>query len=72
MHKRAIDPTNLSPISRAFFSIDDAALALGIGRTLTYRFIKEGKLKVVKMGRRTLVPATEFDAFPLRLQGIAV
>lgn len=29
----------------------------GIGRTLAYREIKEGRLKIVKVGRRTLITA---------------
>lgn len=29
-----------------------------IGRTLAYREIKEGRLKIVKVGRRTLITAT--------------
>lgn len=29
----------------------------GIGRTLAYKEIKEGRLKILKVGRRTLVTA---------------
>ncbi len=35
----------------------DAARALGIGRTKLYELINDGKLKTVKIGRRTLVKA---------------
>lgn len=28
-----------------------------IGKTRTYREIKEGRLKIVKVGKRTLIPA---------------
>jgi excisionase family DNA binding protein len=45
------------------FSVEDAARALGIGRTITFRLIKEGKLAVVRVGRRTLVPVQEVEAF---------
>lgn len=36
-------------------SINNAASALCLGRTSIYSLIKEGKLDVVKVGRRTLV-----------------
>ena len=36
-------------------SISDAAKALGVGRTSVYMLIKEGRLEVFKLGRRTLV-----------------
>lgn len=38
-------------------SIIDAAKALGISRTSIYGLIREGRLEVVKLGRRTLVKA---------------
>ena len=36
-------------------SIMDAAKALGLGRTSIYAMIADGRLEVVKAGRRTLV-----------------
>jgi excisionase family DNA binding protein len=36
-------------------SVSDAARALGIGRTTAYLLITRGDLKVVRLGRRTLV-----------------
>ena len=36
-------------------SINDAAKALGIGRTSIYQLIRDGRLDAVKLGRRTLV-----------------
>lgn len=36
-------------------SINDAAKALGLGRTSIYVLIREGRLDIVKLGRRTLV-----------------
>lgn len=36
-------------------SINDAAKALGLGRTSIYALIREGRLETVKLGRRTLV-----------------
>lgn len=36
-------------------SINDAARAIGIGRTKLYALISSGDLDVIKIGRRTLV-----------------
>lgn len=36
-------------------SINDAAKALGIGRTSIYAMISDGRLEAFKLGRRTLV-----------------
>ena len=53
------------------YSVEDAAKALGIGRTFVFHLIKEGKLKAVHIGRRTLVPVAEVEAFMRRLGGAA-
>ena len=36
-------------------SINDAAKALGLGRTSIYVLIRQGRLDTVKFGRRTLI-----------------
>lgn len=36
-------------------SVNEAARALSLGHTSVYALIKEGRLEVVKLGRRTLV-----------------
>ncbi len=36
-------------------SINDAAKALGIGRTSIYQLIRDRRLEEVKLGRRTLI-----------------
>jgi len=43
-------------------SIDETQQVLGIGRTLVYKMIGEGKLDVVKIGRRTLVRTSSVRA----------
>jgi excisionase family DNA binding protein len=45
------------------YSIDEAARHLGIGRTLLRRLIGEGRLPVVHLGRRALVPAQAVRRF---------
>lgn len=38
------------------YTIEEAAAALGIGRTQVYKEINAGRLTVLKAGKRTLVP----------------
>lgn len=47
-------------------SIDEAAEALGIGRTLAYGLIGRGELRSVKAGRRRLVPSTAVSDYAAR------
>jgi len=60
--------TNVVLIS---YSVENAAKALGIGRSMAYQLIREGQLSVVKIGRRTLVPVKECEALLRRLSGAA-
>jgi excisionase family DNA binding protein len=57
-------------ISRVALAMEEAATSLGISRTSIYQLAKEGKIQVVKIGRRTLVPVSEVDALMARLQGL--
>ncbi len=50
-------------------SINDAARALGLGRTSIYSLINERKLEARKLGRRTLVTAESIRAL---IDGAAV
>ena len=65
------DKSESSPVLRVGYSIEEAAISLGIGRTLVYKLIGEGQLKPVKLGKRTIIPAVELDAFLSRLGGAA-
>ena len=40
-------------------TVTKAAGQLGIGRTLLYDLIRRGILKPVKLGRRTVIPASQ-------------
>lgn len=42
---------------------DVAAQQLGVSRTTTYRLIREGQLRSLKIGRRRLVPTSEISRF---------
>jgi excisionase family DNA binding protein len=45
------------------YSIKNLSFELNIGRTKIYELIKEGKLKIIKIGDRSLVTAEDLDAF---------
>jgi excisionase family DNA binding protein len=50
--------------------VEDAAAALGIGRTKTYELIATGELEVVHIGRCCRVPTDALEAYVARLRGI--
>lgn len=52
-------PTCLTPLA---YSINDATKVSSIGRTRLYALIKAKKLKVTKVGKRTLVDADSLRA----------
>jgi len=64
-------PEPVRTVAPVSYCVEDAAKALGIGRTFAFHLIKEGKLKAVKCGRRTLIPVAEVEAFLSRLGGAA-
>ncbi|MFJ6788841.1 helix-turn-helix domain-containing protein [Streptomyces angustmyceticus] len=45
-----------SPAERVLFRPEEAAAALGIGRSLVYEEIRHGRLQTVRIGRRRLIP----------------
>lgn len=53
-------PADGPPIA---YRIEDAARALGVGRTTIYRLIRDGKLRIVKVGKRSLITASELQSF---------
>jgi excisionase family DNA binding protein len=51
----------------AALDIEDTGTYLGkIGRTKVFELIKAGEIRAVKLGRRTVIPVTELDAFIAR------
>ena len=62
---------NPNPLSlRTAVSIREFTAMTGLGRTSTYREIREGRLKVRKVGRRTLIPMEEVTAWMNELQRV--
>lgn len=57
-------------MERVFVAIDEAAEALGIGRTMTYQLIKEGDLVSAKIGRRSLVTAESVREYAAKVSGV--
>lgn len=49
-------PENSKP---ATDTVDQFLQDMQIGRTLFYSLVKQGRIRVVKLGRRTLVPRSE-------------
>jgi excisionase family DNA binding protein len=45
------------------YSVPEAMLALGLCRDSIYRLIRDGKLVARKCGRRTLILASDLEAF---------
>jgi excisionase family DNA binding protein len=41
--------------------VEEAALLLGIGRSLAYQLIRTGRLRSIKIGSRRLVPIAAID-----------
>jgi excisionase family DNA binding protein len=54
------------PAAPRLFSIDEAAAALGLGRSLLYLEIAAGRLRTVKVGRRRLCPAAAIAEYIAR------
>lgn len=48
-------------------TINQAADALGIKRTYLYELVRDGKLRSVKLGRLTRIPATDLRSFAAKL-----
>jgi len=44
-------------------TVDEFMAAYGPGRTTTYEEIKAGRLKALKLGRKTLIPRESADAW---------
>jgi len=56
-----VSPHTTPLIERQGLRIEEAAHALGCGRTTVFKLIREGRLRVVKLGTRTVIPRGEIE-----------
>jgi excisionase family DNA binding protein len=54
---------NTANVERAAFSIPEVMLKTGLGRDTVYKLIRERQLIARKVGKRTLVIATDLYSF---------
>jgi excisionase family DNA binding protein len=50
------NPPAVAPLA---YSIPDAARLLGIGKSKAWALVREGVLRPVRLGKRTVIPASE-------------
>jgi len=55
---------------RLLLTIPEACDRLNIGRTTMYGLISEGEVPMLKVGRKSLVPATALEAYVARLVSV--
>ncbi|MEU7157351.1 helix-turn-helix domain-containing protein [Streptomyces chrestomyceticus] len=60
-----------SPAERVLYRPEEAATALGIGRSLVYEEIRLGRLRTVRIGRRRLIPREYIAQYVELLKGEA-
>jgi excisionase family DNA binding protein len=53
---------NMEDLKRAM-SVEQAAKAAGVGRTLLFEEIRRGRITARKVGRRTIITADDLDAW---------
>ena len=53
---------------RVLFTVEEAARALGIGRTRMFELIQAGSVETVLIGRLRRIPVDALDAFVARLR----
>lgn len=56
-------------MDRVLVTIEEAATALGIGRTMIYQLMKEGELVSAKIGRRSLVTVESVRDYAAKVSG---
>jgi excisionase family DNA binding protein len=53
-----------SSITKLLYSIEEAQECLGgLGRTTLFSLIRRGEIRIIKVGRRTLIPFDQLESF---------
>jgi len=55
-------------VPKIAYSVAEFCAAAGIGRSFFYEELKAGRIRVIKAGRRTLIPASELTDWLGRLR----
>jgi excisionase family DNA binding protein len=55
--------TSRLPEGRLAYSVEEVRRALGIGRSTIHDLMAMGRIRSVKAGRRTLIPAAAVEAY---------
>jgi excisionase family DNA binding protein len=58
----------MESIAKKALSVNEFRQLYGLGRTTVYKEIALGNIKIIKCGRRTLIPVDESDEFLRRLE----
>jgi excisionase family DNA binding protein len=56
------------PVVPILYSVDEAATALRLSKSVLYELIRSGRLRTVKAGRRRLVPVTALTEYVASLE----
>lgn len=54
-------------VAPVLYSVEEAAEALRLSRSVIYELIRSGRLRTVKQGRRRLVPVHALDEYVMSL-----
>jgi excisionase family DNA binding protein len=55
------------------YPLPEASRVSGVGRTMLYRLIRAGELRMVKIGNRSLIPAEDVKALAQRaIDGVPI
>jgi excisionase family DNA binding protein len=62
--------TEAQSVERKAYNVEEFMAAFGVGRSKTYELINKGQLRVVKLGRRTLIPVEAAEALLRPVAGV--
>lgn len=48
-------------LDRQGYNVAESARIIGVGRTTMHKIIREGRVRPVKIGARTIIPKSEID-----------